>query len=133
MVDKNSILKYLEENDIEEVEELKVKEDLVVLRFFYDFDEDEIKAAKAYAKDECSEEELSDEWYEEYYLPYLTDLAVDNIGETVEGVCEEYNLDGQFASYDIEKENDDYCECIAIFFDKGSNYELEELVEELDL
>ena len=132
MINKEKLITYLEENGIEEIEELKVKNDLVVLRLFYDFDEDEIKAATAYANDEESDEE-SDEWNDEYYLPYLNDVAVDNVGSIIEDSFEEFDIEGQFASYDVDKENSDYCEFIAAFFEKDSDYDLDEIIDELNL
>lgn len=132
MINKEKLIAYLEENGIEEIEELKAKEDLVVLRVFYDFDEDEIKAATAYANDEESDED-SDEWREEYYLPYLNDVAVDNMGSIIEDALEEFDVEGQFASYDVEKENSDYCEFIVAFFAKDKDYDLDEVIDELDL
>ena len=132
MINKEKLISYLEENGLEEIEELKVKNDLVVLRLFYDFDEDEIKAATAYANDEESDEE-SDEWNDEYYLPYLNDVAVDNVGSIIEDSFEEFDIEGQFASYDVDKENSDYCEFIAAFFEKDSDYDLDEIIDELNL
>lgn len=132
VINKEKLIAYLEENGIEEIEELKAKEDLVVLRAFYDFDEDEIKAATAYANDEESDED-SDEWREEYYLPYLNDVAVDNMGSIIEDALEEFDVEGQFASYDVEKENSDYCEFIVAFFAKDKDYDLDEVIDELDL
>lgn len=132
MINKEKLISYLEENGIEEIEELKVKNDLVVLRLFYDLDEDEIKAATAYANDEESDEE-SDEWNDEYYLPYLNDVAVDNVGSIIEDSFEEFDIEGQFASYDVDKENSDYCEFIAAFFEKDSDYDLDEIIDELNL
>ena len=132
MINKEKLISYLEENGIEEIEELKVKNDLVVLRLFYDFDEDEIKAATAYANDEESDEK-SDEWNDEYYLPYLNDVAVDNVGSIIEDSFEEFDIEGQFASYDVDKENSDYCEFIAAFFEKDSDYDLDEIIDELNL
>lgn len=136
MINKEKLIAYLEENGIEEIEELKVKSDLVVLRLFYDFDEDEIKAATAYANDEESDKESdkeSDEWSDEYYLPYLNDVAVDNVGSIIEDSFEEFDIEGQFASYDVEKENSDYCEFIAAFFEKDKDYDLDQIIDELNL
>lgn len=132
MINKEEIIKYLNENGISDIEELDTKEDLLVLRFFYDFDEDEVKAAEAYADSE-SGEDRGDNWYEESYLPYLNDVAVDNVGEILEDASDDFDLEVQFVSYDIEKENIDYCEFIGIIFDKSKDYDLEEVLEKLDI
>jgi hypothetical protein len=132
-MDNNKIIQYLRNNGIDEVEELKSDEDKVVVRFFYDFDEDEIKSAKAYAKDECEDEEESEGWYEDFYLPYLNDLAIDNIGEIMGDAMEELDIDAQYVSYEADQENNDYCEFIAVFYKKGASVEIEDILDELDL
>jgi hypothetical protein len=132
-LDKKSIIKVLIENELSEVEELKYKEDALVLRFYYDFDEDSIEAARAYANDECEEEENSDEWYEEFFLPYLNDLAVDEVGEMIEGIMEDFEVDSQYVSYEMDEEEYSYNEFIATFFPKGKAVEIEEVLEELEL
>lgn len=133
MLNKNSVIQYLNENDVNDIEELKYKDDTLVVRFFYDFDEDEIKAAKAYADDECKDESGSDSWYEEYYLPYLNDLAIDNMGEVVEDAMGELELGGQYVAYEADKDNQDYCEFIAVFHEKGIQVEIEDILDELNL
>ena len=46
MINKDKIIEYLEDNDLAEIGN-QSREDLLVLRFFYDFDRDELAAAKA--------------------------------------------------------------------------------------
>jgi hypothetical protein len=132
-MDKVKILNYLNSNELSEIEELPYKDDALVVRFFYDFDEDEIKSAKAYANDESEGEKEDDEWYEEFFLPYLNDLAIDNVGEILEDSMEELNLDVQYISYEADSENYDYCEFIAVFFEKGENIEIEDVMDKLEL
>jgi hypothetical protein len=133
MMNKARVIEYLNENDIDDVEELKSGEGTLVIRFYYDFDEDEIKSARAYADDECSEEQESDSWYEEYYLPYLNDLAVDNMGEIIEDAMEELELGGQYVAYEADKDNQDYCEFVAVFHDKDVQVEIEDILDELNI
>ena len=132
-MEKEKIVSFLEKNDFSEVEELKKSENNLVVRFYYDFDEPELKAARAYANDECEEEEESDEWFEEFFLPYLNDLAIDNVGETMEEAMEELDLQIQYVSYEADIENYDYNEIIAVFYDKGEEIEIEDILDELDL
>ena len=132
-MDKKEIIKILESNEFSEIEEIEYKEDTVVLRFFYDFDEDEIEAAKAYSNDESEDEENGDEWYEEFFLPYLNDLAVDNVGEVIEGIMDELNLDAQYVSYEMDEEEYSNNEFIASFFPKGKLVEIEQVLEELEM
>jgi hypothetical protein len=132
-LDKKEIMQILEKNEFSQIEEIEYKEGAVVLRFFYDFDEDEIEAAKAYSNDESEDEENGDTWYEEFFLPYLFDLAVDNAGEVVEEIMEELNLDAQFVSYEMDEEEYSYNEFIAVFFPKGNGVEIEQVLDELEM
>ena len=84
-MDITEIITYLEENGLGEVEEIKKVKGAVIIKFYYDFDNDELAAARSYANDESDFEAESDEWYSEYYIPYLKDIAIDN----VEGICED--------------------------------------------
>lgn len=83
------IIDFLEDNDISEIKELKSKESYVIFNFYYDFDKEELSAAKAYANEESDVEEESDEWYKDWYLSYLYDVAKDNIEEILEDMDEE--------------------------------------------
>jgi hypothetical protein len=132
-LDKKSIMQILEKNEFSQIEEIEYKEDALVVRFFYDFDEDEIEAAKAYANDESEDEENGDIWYEEFFLPYLYDLAVDNAGEVIEEIMEELNVDAQFVSYEMDEEEYSYNEFIAAFFPKGKAVEIEKVLDELEM
>ncbi|MCM8711340.1 hypothetical protein M2651_09880 [Clostridium sp. SYSU_GA19001] len=132
-MDKKAIIEILEKNELSEIEEIEYKEGSLVLRFFYDFDEDEIESARAYANDESEDEENGDIWYEDFFLPYLNDLAVDNVGEYIEEIMEEHEVDAQYVSYEIDEEEYSYNEFIAAFFPKGKAVEIEEVLEELEL
>ena len=132
-MDKKAIIQILEKNELSQIEEIEYKEGAVVLRFFYDFDEDEIEAAKAYANDESEDEENGDTWYEEFFLPYLYDLAVDNAGEVIEEIMEELDIDAQFVSYEMDEEEYSYNEFIAVFFTKGKAIEIEQVLNELEM
>lgn len=132
-MDKKAIFGILEKNELSQIEEIEYKEEAVVVRFFYDFDDDEIEAAKAYANDESEDEENGDVWFDEFFLPYLYDLAVDNAGEVIEEIMEELNLDAQFVSYEMDEEEYSYCEFIAAFFPKGKGIEIEKVLDELEM
>jgi hypothetical protein len=132
-LDKKAIIKVLSENKLNSIEEVPYNEEALVVRFFYEFDNDEIDAAKAYSNDESEDEENGDEWYEEFFLPYLNDLAVDNVGEIVEDIMEKLNIEGQFVSYEMDEEEYSYNEFIAAFFPQGKLKEIEEVLEELEL
>lgn len=132
-MDKNKIKEYLEKNDFTDMEELSYKDNVMVLRFFYDFDDAELESARAYANDESEAEEKSEEWYEEYFLPYLNDLAIDNTGEIIEEAMEDLGVEAQYISYEADIENHEYCEFIAVFFNKEDDVEIEKVLDELNI
>ena len=132
-MDKKIILDLLKENELSDIEELQYKDDIIVLRFFYDFDETEIKAAKAFASDESGEEEQNEIWTEEFFLPYLTDLAIDNVGEYIEEIMEKAQVSSQYMSYDLNAEETEYCEFIAVFYEGEKDIEIETILDELQL
>lgn len=132
-MNKEVIMKLLEEKELNEIQDIDYKEEAVVLSFIYEFDNDEIEAARAYANDESEDEENGDIWYEEFFLPYLNDLAVDNVGDVVEEVMTELGVDAQFVSYEMDEEEYSYNEFIAAFFPKGKAIEIEQVLDELEM
>jgi len=132
-MDKNKIIELLTAKELTDIEELKYNEEVFVLRFYYDFDDSEVKAARAYANDESEEVEDSAAWSEEFFLPYLTDLAIDNVGEYIEELMEETEVSAQYMSYDLNVEEFDYCEFIAIFHKEDNNIEIETVLDALKL
>ncbi|MFL0267752.1 hypothetical protein [Candidatus Clostridium radicumherbarum] len=132
-MNKDAIIKILSENNLTSIEEIPYNDEVTVLRFFYEFDEDEIEAAKAYSNDESKDEENKDEWYEEFFLPYLNDLAVDNVGEIIEDIMDKLNIDSQFVSYEMDEEEYSSSEFIAAFSEQGKLKEIEDILEDLEL
>jgi hypothetical protein len=132
-LDKKAIIQILEKNELSQIEEIEYKDGAVVLRFFYDFDEDEIEAARAYSNDESEDEENGDTWYEEFFLPYLYDLAVDNAGEVVEEIMEALDVEAQFVAYEMDEEEYSYNEFIAVFSPRGKAVEIEQVLDELEM
>lgn len=131
-MNKQNIIKFLKENQIEDVEEIKYKEDIFTLRFYYDFDDSEIEAAKAYASDECEEEEEDEVWYNEFFKPYLNDIVIDNIGDILEDCMKELDIGIQFITYDFEDE-EECSEIIAIFYEKDKSIDIENVIDDLKL
>lgn len=132
-MDKKKIIQSLKENGLSEIEDLKYEGDAIVLRFFYDFDDPELEAARAYANDESDDEEEGDIWYEEFFKPYLSDLAVDNVGEIIEEIMDKYDIDAQYISYDIDEEEYNYNEFIGLFSEKGNEFVIEDVLDEMGL
>lgn len=126
------VIELLENNGLKEVEELKCKNGIVVVRFFYDFDEDEIEAAKAYSNDECEDESEGEIWFDEFFLPYLNDIAVDNIGEIIEDAADKSEFEAQYITYDIDPDDYDYCEAVAVFYPEDEDVDIEEILEGLE-
>lgn len=132
-MDKDKILEFIKSKDVEDLEEIKYKSEIVVLRFYYDFDDDEINAAKAFSDDECDDENEGDAWYDEFFLPYLDDIAADNIGEIIEECKDELEIDAQFIVYNVDKEDYDYAEAICVFYDKETDVDVDEVLDDLKL
>lgn len=100
MMDKDAITEFLLENDLSDVDVVKEEDNFIIFSFFYDFDNDEIGAAKSYAVEEGDYDENSIEWYTEFFLPYLEDIATDNVADILEDAADEFAC-----QYDMKKEN----------------------------
>lgn len=129
-MNKREIIEFLEENALSDVEEVDYKEGMLVLRFSYDFDKDELAAAKNYASDESEDTEEGEVWTEEFYIPYLNDIAADNVGEIIEEAIEEFDLVGQYVSYGVNEEQERN-EFIAVF--SKEDFDIEEVLDKLNL
>lgn len=130
---KSEVLNFLSESGLSEVEEIKYKSKILVAKFYYDFDKEEIEAAKAYADEESDYDAESKEWLSEYVLPYLNDLATDNVGEMIEEAMEEFDIEGQYTSFDIDLNNYSYNEFIVVFTSQGEEVELDDVMDDLNL
>lgn len=133
-MDRNAVVEYLLDNDLSEVDELPYDDkEVVALRFYYDFDDEEISAAEAYADDESEEERESEKWKNEFFIPYLSELAIDTVGQVIEDLMEDLDLEAQFTSYEVDVEEPNYTEFIAIFYPKNKDIDIEEVLEKLNL
>lgn len=132
-MEKSTVIEYLKSNDFEDVEEIKYKDESLIVRFYYDFDDSEIEAASAYANDECEEESEGEIWYNKFFIPYLNDIVVDNVGEIIENCSEEFDLEAQFITYDIDEEQIEYAEIIAEFANRGEEIDVEKAVDDLKI
>ncbi|MBU5484897.1 hypothetical protein KQI86_11170 [Clostridium sp. MSJ-11] len=128
-MDKNKIINLLLDGNISEVEEIEWEDkDLCLLRIYYDFDEDEIQAAKAYEKEEIDEQEEGDE---DLFKSYLYDLALDTVSEIIEEIVDDLEIDCQFSSYEIEEESD-CAEFAAAFYPKDKEVDLDLILDKID-
>lgn len=131
-MNKEKIIEFLEANSLNDIEEIKYNGNAAVIRFCFDFDEAELEAAKAYANDESEDEEEGEVWYNDFFLPYLNELAIDNVGEIIEDLMEEEDIEAQFVSYEVDMENYDYNEFIAVFYESGTEIDIDEVLAELE-
>lgn len=132
MIDKKGIIKFLRENQIEDLEEIKYKDEIYILRFYYDFDSCEIESAVNYANDECEEEREGEVWYNEFFKVYLNDIAIDNIGDILEDCMNEFNIGIQFITYDFDDEEES-SEIVAIFYEDDKSVDIDKVVDDLKL
>lgn len=125
---KENIIEYFENNGLSDIDELKEGNGFFLARIYYDFDKDELKSARAYANDESDEDEESDVWFSEFFLPYLNELAVDNVGEVIEECMEEFEISIQFVSYDLGIDEYSYNEFIVLVHENDVEADIDELM-----
>lgn len=127
---KNEVVAYLKENQFSEIEVLEDKENYLLIKFFFDFDDAVIEAAKAYSNEESDYESESSEWYQEYYLPYLYDYANDEVIEIIEEVIEEFEIAGEIMGIQMKNNNSNYTEFIALFTEEDGIISIEDVVKD---
>lgn len=131
-MNKDNILEYLENNGLTDIDIIREEEGLIVATAFYDFDDEEMEAAKAYAEGQVTDEE-DEEASEEYLTNYLVDLAVDNLGEVFEELIDEEGIDAQYLTYEMDPEEPDTIQ-VAMLFSKGDlDKDLEDILDELEM
>ena len=124
------IIEMLEENGLTEIEEILVDDDKVIVEFFYDFDRDELKAAESYANEESDTEKESEEWKKDWYIPYLLDIAKDNIENIIEDIGDEFEVEGMAHELNIDGNNTDYIKFIAAFCTEDCDLSLEDMLND---
>lgn len=132
-MNKQGIMESLEKEGFIEIDSIDYSDKVTAYNFFYLFDEEELDAAKDYANDGYKEENGEDSWYEEFFLPYLTELAGDNVSDLVEELCLQYSLEGDFAIYEMDRARQEQCEFTVVFAEKGTKFDIEKLMDELEL
>ena len=129
-MDISEIKSFLEDNDLSDVEEIKQEDDYILLKFYYDFDKDELMAAKSYSNEESDFEAESDEWYNEYYIPFLKDIADDNVESIVEDAAEEFEIEGKYKSLVMESGELGYHRFVAVFSAEMDEREMEDILND---
>ena len=131
-MDISEIKSFLEDNDLSDVEEVKQEDDYVLVKFYYDFDKEELMAAKSYSNDESDFEAESDEWYNEYYIPYLKEIAEDNVESIIEDVAEEFEIEGKYKELGMESGDLGYLRFIAVFSPEMDEGEMEDILNDYE-
>lgn len=131
-MDISEIKSFLEDNDLSDVEEIKQEDDYVLVKFYYDFDKEELSAAKSYSNEESDFEAESDEWYNEYYIPYLKEIAEDNVESIIEDTSEEFELEGRYKELGMESGDLGYLRFMAIFSEELDEAEMEDVLNDYE-
>ena len=124
------IIDFLEDNGLSEIKELKTQDDVIVIKCYYDFDKEEISAARAYSNEESDEEEESDEWYRDWFFSYLYDVAKDNVEEILEEIEEEFQVSSMYKVVNNEASNSEYVKFITIFCNDAFEGDLEDILKD---
>ncbi len=120
----NEIIEILEENNLTEIEELKNEDGVFLVKFFLDFDNDVISAARSYANEE------SDEWYKEYFIPYLYDYGNDEVVDIIEEIVEELDIAGEVMAFQINSSNFEFIQFMALFTEEDADITIEDVAKE---
>jgi len=127
-MNREEIIDYLNDNDIYNIEEIEYNEDVFPIKIYYEFDEEEILAAKAYAEEEASKENIEDgEEVDDLYKPYLNDISKDNIEDILEDLKEDLDIEAQYICYDDTVDNG-VNEFIVVFYEHGRNIDIDEII-----
>ncbi|MBE6054719.1 MAG: hypothetical protein E7212_12605 [Clostridium sartagoforme] len=129
-MDSNKIIEILEDNNLTEIEELKNEDGVFLVRFFLDFDEDVLSAARSYSNEESDYEEDSNEWYKEYFIPYLYDYGNDEAVDIIEEIVEELDVAGEVMAFQIDSSNFEYIQFMALFIEDDLDITIEDVAKE---
>ncbi|MDO4535601.1 MAG: hypothetical protein Q4B63_07325 [Clostridium perfringens] len=131
-MDKIRVLDYLENSDLSIIEDVDYENTLVV-KVFYEFDEAEINAAKCYANEETDFDENSIEWIGNGIVPYLDDIAQDSVEEIMEDLVVDLNLEVEFISREISKENYEYKEFLLAIASEEDDLDIDKIMYDLNI
>lgn len=131
-MDVLNIINYLEDNGMSEVEEIKQDDNMSLIKFYYDFDKEELSAAKTYSNEESDYESESEEWYNEYYIPFLKDIALDNTEAIVEDIVDEFDVVAVVKELGIENGNYGYFKFLLACSDQLDEIELEDALNDYE-
>lgn len=122
------IVESLKDNDLSEIEELVVTDKYCLINFYFDFDKDIDDGAKAYADAESTSG--TEEWMNEYYLPYLYDFANDEVLDIVEEIIEDLDVEGEMMAFQMNEKSSDYVQFMVLFSEEGCDVSIEDVVKD---
>jgi len=127
---KVELIQFLEENGLDFIEEVERKGNLCIFKFKYVFDSLELEAAESYANEESNKDKSDAEWFDEYYFPYLNDIAMDNVEDIMEDALEEFDLNYEFVSSELSSQEDNYIDFVVVFSKDDIDVNLDDLILE---
>jgi len=131
MNNKEEIIEILEDNELDNIREIKKHKDCFILKFTYEFDNVELEGAKEFADDECDEKEKSEPWFQEYFLPYLNDTAIDNINDIIDEISDEFELDYEMLSFELSEDSYEVMDFLVAFYNENLPISIDDLILEL--
>lgn len=129
-MNSNKIIKILEENNLSEIEELKNENGIFLVKFFLDFDEDVLSAARSYSNEESDYEEESNEWFKEYFIPYLYEYGNDEVVDIIEEIVEDLDICGEVMAFQMNSSNYEFMQFMALFTAEDQDLTIEEVAKE---
>lgn len=132
-MNKQLIINFLNKNDLSDISEIEYKKDTIAIKFKYYYDEIEMEAATCYANEEGDFNQDKEEWYEEYFLPYLSDIAADNVEDIMEECSEQMEIEYEFIGCDISQDAYEFNEFAVVFYGEDADIEIDDILLELDI
>lgn len=132
-MDSKKIKEMLEKEGLDEIDQIEYKDDIQAYNFFYTYDEEELEAAKAFANESTEHNVNQKEWNEKYFLPFLMEIAADNVKDILGDICEELNLQGEYVAYEIDEDSFEQCEFVIVLSEEGKEINVDAIFEELGL
>lgn len=124
------ILNILDQNGLSEIEELRNAEDHILVKFYFDFDDAVLNAAKSYSNEESDYEPESKEWLSEYFIPYLYDYANDSVLEIIEEIVEDIDVTGEVMAFQMDSKNSNFVQFMALFTGQENTLTIEDAVKD---
>ncbi len=129
-MNRKNIINFIVENGLDDIEEIKKDQETLILKFKYIFDDLEMEGAEEYAEDECGDID-SPEYNEEYFIPYLNDMAMDNVKDIIDEISEDNDLNYELLSYELTEDQYEYMDFLVVFYTGDLSLSIDELILEM--